>query len=261
MKKTPLIFIFCLVAMIFSSCSFYNPISTNVPSYEKKGEVNLGVNLGTSADVQVSANPINHLSIIGTASISGSVSNETGVNNSEPDSLRFTYHRNQFELGIGYYYKLTDKIQHDFHIGYGIAAAAEKEDAFSDDNTYAYRADVTNFFIQSSLIIELDTDLKGFLSSKFNYLSISNYRESFERSIFGIPQGSRSFNEESFWLSQFGAGFIGDLGPLQITGQAQLNFRFTNNLFLDERPIGVYVGVNFNLSEIIEMSKQRRQNE
>jgi len=30
---------FVALIVSLSSCSFYNPISTNVPSYEKKGEI------------------------------------------------------------------------------------------------------------------------------------------------------------------------------------------------------------------------------
>tara|TARA_R110002049_G_scaffold20846_3_gene76603 strand:- start:800 stop:1579 length:780 start_codon:yes stop_codon:yes gene_type:complete len=246
------------IAIAMSSCSFYNPISTNIPSYEKVGEVNLGVNLGTSADVHISTNPINHLSIIGTASTSGTVSNQTGRNNNVPDSLAYSYDRTQFELGIGYYYYLTDKIQHDFHIGYGIASAAARDDIFSIEDGYAYRADVTNLFIQSSLIIELDKDVKGFISSKFNYLTISDYEESYDRFAQGLStEDITSYNEDSFWFNQFGIGLIGDLGPLQIIAQGQLNFRFSNNLFLDERPLGLYAGINFNISEIINRSKQK----
>ena len=257
MKKYCLLLFVGFVAITFSSCSFYNPISTNIPSYEKQGEINVGVNLGTSADIHVSANPINHLSIIGTASTSGTISNQTGRDSNVPDSLSYSYDRSQFELGIGYYYYLTDQIQHDFHVGYGIASAAAKENYFSDDN-YAYRADVTNLFIQSSLVIELDKDVKGFISSKFNYLTISDYEESHSRFTQNMPPGELpSYNEESFWFNQFGIGIIGDLGPLQIVAQGQLNFRFSNELFFDERPLGLYAGINFNLAEIINKSKKK----
>lgn len=259
MKNTRLPLAFSFLTLALSSCSFYNPISTNVPSYEKKGEVNVGVNLGTSADVQFSTNPIEHLSIIGTASTSGTITNENGRENSTPDSSRYTYSRNQFELGIGYYYMLTDKIQHDFHIGYGMGSGAKREDQFSD-NVDAYRADVSNFFIQSSLIVDLDSDVKGYLSSKFNYLNISNYEQTNNEtynSSFQVQQ--RQFTEESYWLNQFGIGLIADLGPLQLSAQGQINFRFTNGLFIDERPLGVYAGVNFNIAEIISRAKQKKQ--
>lgn len=254
MKNSYFFLFVCLLSIGLSSCSFYNPISTNIPSYQKKGEINLGVNLGTSADVQISANPINHLSIIGTASTSGNITNENNRNNITPDSVRYNYNRNQFELGVGYYYYLTDKIQHDFHVGYGIASAAKRDDIFSDDNNYAYRADVSNFFIQSSLVIDLDVDVKGFISSKFNYLSISNYEESFDRTVQGY-QYFTPYYDENYWLTQLGIGFIVDLGPLQVMAQGQLNFRFTNELFIEERPLGLYAGVNFNIADIIKRSK------
>jgi len=236
-----------------SSCSFYNPISTNVPSYEKKGEINVGVNLGTSADIQVSTNPIEHLSIIGTASTSGQITNKNGSENNLPDSLQYAYSRNQFELGVGYYYMLTENIQHDFHIGYGIGSAAKRDDMFSDES--AYRADVSNLFIQSSLIVKLDDDVKGYLSSKFNYLTISNYEQTYTDPNQFRFTDERQFNNESYWLNQFGIGLIAELGPLQLSAQGQLNFRFTNNLILDERPLGIYVGVNFNIADIVNREK------
>lgn len=260
MENNKIILSVCILATLLSSCSFYNPISTNVPVYESVGEVNVGVNIGTSADIQVSTNPINHLSIIGTASTSGSISNEIGREINVPDSLRYTYNRNQFELGIGYYYSLTDKIQHDFHVGYGSGSAAKRDDIFSTDDNYAYRADFTNFFIQSSIVLNLDEDVKGFISSKFNYLTISNYEESYDRFSQGLFGERLIFNEESFWLSQLGIGLIADLGPLQIVAQGQLNFRFTNELFVEERPLGLYAGVNFNISEIIKRTKEKDYN-
>ena len=72
-----------------------------------------------------------------------------------------------------------------------------------------------------------------------------------------FPTEVRQLREESYWLNQIGIGLIADLGPLQITTQGQFNFRFTNNLFVDEGPLSVYAGVNFNLSEIIGRSKDK----
>ncbi len=252
---------FVALIVSLSSCSFYNPISTNVPSYEKKGEINLGVNLGTSADVQISTNPVEHLSIIGAASTSGSITNTTGRDVPIADSLKYDYSRNQFELGIGYYYKLTDKIQHDIHIGYGIGSAAKRDNWLYGDADFAYRADFTNLFIQSSLVVEIDSDVKGYLSSRFNYISTSNFEKSAGYNNlepqFYTTEPLRTFNEESYWLNQFGIGLIADLGPLQLSAQGQLNFRFTNELVVDERPIGVYAGVNFNIAEIISRAKKK----
>jgi len=256
MKNSKLSFFCSFLAIALSSCSFYNPISTNVPSYEKKGEVNVGVNLGTSADVQLSTNPINHLSIIGTASTSGAITNDQGDFSNSADSLDYKFNRYQFELGLGYYYMLTDKIQHDFHIGYGIGSAAKKDDFFSDES--AYQADFSNIFIQSSLIIELDDDIKGFISSKFNYLTMSNFEQSYTYPYnLNYPAKQREFRDESYWLNQFSIGLMVDLGPLQLSAQGQLNFRFTNNLVTDERPLGLYAGVNFNIAEIISQAKQK----
>ena len=255
MKNLKFAFCFCLMVVALSSCSFYNPISTNVPSYEKTGEVNVGVNLGTSADIQVSTNPIEHLSIIGTASTSGTITNNRDDFDNSPDSLNFALTRYQFELGLGYYYMLTDKIQHDFHVGYGIGNAAKRNNLFSDES--AFQADVNNFFIQSSLIIDLDDDVKGYISSKFNYLTISNYEQYFTEEYQFFSANPRQFRNESYWLNQFGLGIIADLGPLQLSAQGQLNFRFTNNLFVDERPLGLYVGVNFNISEIAKRIKEK----
>lgn len=255
MKKYQLIFL-SIIGIGLSSCSFYNPISTNVPSYEKVGEVNVGVNLGTSADIQVSANPIEHLSFIGTASTSGSITNEDGRENNIPDSLKYSYSRNQFEIGLGYYYMLTDDIQHDFHVGYGFGSAAKREDYLFNNTFYdetAYRANISNFFIQSSMIIKLDDDVKGYLSSKFNYLTISDYEQSINQPFVGVDR----FNEEQYWLNQLGIGLIADLGPLQLHAQGQINFRFTNELFVDERFMGLYLGVNFNISEIVSSFKQK----
>lgn len=256
MKKSKLYFLLSFLGIILSSCSFYNPISTNVPSYEKKGEVNIGVNLGTSADVQLSTNPVNHLSIIGTASTSGTITNEEGNFSTSADSLDYKFNRNQFEFGIGYYYKLTDKIQHDIHIGYGMGSAAKKDDFFLDES--AYRADFSNIFIQSSLIMDLESDVKGYLSSKFNYISMSNYEQSYTSPAnSNFPSEQRNFSEEGYWLNQFSIGLLVDLGPLQLSAQGQLNFRFTNDLISEERPIGLYAGVNFNIAEIISQTKKK----
>lgn len=256
MKKSSFISLLIILIISLNSCSFYNPISTNVPSYEKKGEVNAGVNLGTSADVQLSTNPINHLSIIGTASTSGAITNDKEEFSNSPDSLDYKFNRYQFELGLGYYYMLTEKIQHDIHLGYGMGSAAKKEYFYSDES--AYQADFNNLFIQSSLIIELDQDIKGYLSSKFNYLTMSNFEHA--NHLTNHPNYSleqNSYRGEGYWLNQFSLGLIVDLGPLQLSAQGQLNFRFTNNLITEERPLGLYAGVNFNIAEIINPSKNK----
>lgn len=251
------LYIWIVTTLTLSSCSFYNPISTNVPSYEKKGEINVGVNLGTSADIQISTNPVEHLSIIGSASTSGTISNDVGRENNTPDSSRYSYNRNQFELGIGYYYQLTDDIQHDFHVGYGMGSAATRENVWLGyEEESAYRADLTNFFFQSSLIVKLDEDVKGYLSSKFNYLTIGNYEQS-NTGFNSVNVFGERFREEQYWLNQLGVGLIADLGPMQLHAQGQINFRFTNELFVDERFMGLYLGVNFNISDIVARLKEQ----
>lgn len=242
-----------VVITSLSSCNLYNPTFINSPVYEKEKELTLGVNIGSNQSINVSINPIEHLSIIANASSTGALSNDQPlVSTQNPNGINTpSYNVNlyQAELGIGYYYNLTDDIQHDLYIGGGIGKSGEEL------NIYIIESTTMSFFIQSSLSYKLDTKTRAIISSKFNRLSFSDYKATQIREANPILS-PLVFNEKSFWVNQFGIGILSDLGPIELTLQAQLIARFNNNFEYDDfSPIAGFIGINFNLDEIINRKK------
>lgn len=246
MKQFKSFVLLFVVLATFSSCTFYNPIYTNTPSYEEVGEINLGVNLGTTADVNFSSNPVEHLSIIADASYSGQITNQTG-RFANPDAFElYQFDQYQVQAGVGYYYKIMDNVQHDFHVGYGFGDAAETY------NSGAIQADFTNLFIQSSIVFALDETAKAVISSKFNRLTFTDFVYAREYEFDDIPE----FNDQQrYWLNQFGLGLIIPYGPLEFSAQGQINIPFARDVEEIDRPIGAYVGVTFNINEIFNSSR------
>ena len=256
MKKLSNLPFALLISVIFlSSCNLYNPAYINTPVYEGTGNVNIGANLGSTQSFNVSTNPVEHLSIIGNVSTAGTISNEESdvVVNYNPNvqqSPSYNYRDLQAEGAVGYYYKMSNDIQHDFHLGYGFGTSADLEGDF------AYEAKFNNYFIQSSLAIPLDEKTTGVLISKFNFLDFYGYDVTLLSTPFGT-EPSVIINERNFLLNQFGVGFISNVGPLDLNLQGIWNLTLDRNINEEEFPVlSVFLGINMNIEKIVKKKEK-----
>lgn len=246
--KTPKIFFLLFISTLLSSCSFYTPGYINVPKYEQVGDVNAGAQIGTTADFNVSTNPIEHLSIIGNLSYAGDVSNEDDPFNTI-DENEFTYTRYQAELGIGYYYKVNSNVQHDFHIGYGFGKAANFVNGTASGDE-AFTSDLYNIFFQSSLIFEFSgSNVDAYFTGRYNNVTFYD----FEFSLIDQPFNSRvtpDIGKRTYNVGQFGMGLITSLDFAEINMQAQFSVSDANSIDnFGVRPLGFSVGLNVNIDK------------
>jgi len=246
MQKTYLerIGIGLVISLVLSSCSFYSPALINTPVYEEPGNFNVGASFGTTADVNFSVNPVEHLSVIANGTYAGFIGSEN-TPSSTVEVREFNLNRFQTELGVGYYYRLGPKIQHDFHIGYGLGETANY---FGSPGDEAFSSSFNNLFFQSSMVFGgLEDDHSFVLSGKYNMLSFNDINYRIDSTSFTTNLRS----SHNLWAAQFGAGLIIHFGYIDVMGQAQIiisNSEIGGDFSV--RPIGVYLGFNINLDRL-----------
>lgn len=241
-----------VLGVVLPSCTFYSPAALNVPKYEKVKEINVGVNMGSTMDFNASYNPVEHLSIISNASYAYNVQNESDDFTMERE---FDFHRYQVETGLGYYYNLGERIQHDFYVGYGFGKTATFYDNIFDDE--AITSNLSNVFFQSSMIFSgYDDDFDIFLSGKFNNISFNDIEYLVDTNTFFASQPRFFPSSRNYWVAQLGVGLNVHVNYVDLTAQAQ--FAVSSSPFdgnYPVRPIGLYLGMNVNIEKTFKKNR------
>lgn len=253
MNSTKQLLLISSVLLILSSCSLYTPGFINAPKYDG-GDINIGANVGTTADFNVSASPVSHLSILANATYALPVTyDDDPISSNENNS--YDYPRYQIEGAVGYYYEIGNgKAQHDFHVGYGFGKGASFLNNFvSGEDGFA--ANISNVFFQSSFIFQLEDDLDILFTSKYNMVKYDDFE-------FSATEGSQlnsdfealqNLKEWDHNVIQFGMGFVSSLEFMDIVLQGQFSFTDRNGAgTFNVRPIGATMGFNIKIDKLIK---------
>lgn len=190
-------FTLCIISVLFlfTSCSevryAYSPVAPNTPGFKEKNESRLAatVSIGTYSTLEstVNQNPelnlnlqsayaiTNHFAVL--ASYSGTITERDQVqytDNSSTYTDMVNYKRNQFELGAGIFYPLTNNksIIFECFAGYGFGKLKITDRYTQNGNTTSsgfYNAGINKFFIQPSL--SLHPGKNFFLSLGLKYVN------------------------------------------------------------------------------------------
>ncbi len=215
--------ILSLIILLSGCAPLYIPNTVNTPLLSNKGEIQGAVYTGTSGfDPQLAYAITDNIGIMLNGSFENSESDTTG-----------DYHKHQFyELGIGYYKKLSDMGRFEIFGGYGFGNI----NAYSEVALFNSIADVKSnrIFIQpafglSSKIFDLS------FASRFVVVNIQN----------DLIKSTRSFIEPAFTAR---------VGWKQVKFAYQIGYSipFNEDAIIEYQPLMMSIGIHVNINKVFD---------
>ncbi len=136
--------IILLNLLILSSCSVYIPNGVNAPMFSKKGEAQIGGNVGSGLNLQAASAFTDHFAIIANGYFNKST---TTINN---DDTR-EGNGKLFEAGLGYYNKSKNGMAFETFVGGGFGNLKIDKNVVSTKSNKTFETSATKLFIQPTL--------------------------------------------------------------------------------------------------------------
>ncbi len=213
-----------LLIIYLSGCSpLYIPNTVNTPLLSNKGEIQGAVYTGTSGfDPQLAYAITDNIGVM----LNGS------FENSESDSTD-DYHKHQlFELGVGYYKKLSDNGRFEIFGGYGFG----KIDAYTEYAIFDTRSDVNSnkIFIQPAFGLSSKIFDFGF-ASRFVIINIHD----------DIVSYTRSYIEPALTVR---------VGWKQVKFAYQIGYSipFNEDAIIEYQPLMMSLGLHVNINKVFD---------
>ena len=172
--------------LMLSSCSNFKPAYINNPKFEKRGQLNADVNVGSSFGGNLSYSPIKHWAIMANYSTYYNNSNpeddkDTLIDQNGQFTQQYSYRNYFYEAATGFYWNYNENIYQDFYVGYGEGVAGNKVTYtifYENFNAgiVAFQNDFQNVFLQSSLRIKVNKLLDIGIHGRVNFLTYSNFK-------------------------------------------------------------------------------------
>ncbi len=188
-------FIFCNISSCYTPRYVYSPPAQNIPVIDKKNDVELAVNYGTSIDIFHSKGNYNrgldlhtawafsnHFAIMLNENFRWE-SNGTNDTFFQRDSSFLTYKRNFTETGVGYFtsMKKNKKMWFQAFAGAAFGTSNIHDDFFSNSirSGKYHESRVTKLFVQPSFIYKAGPNFNAALSSRFTEILFSHIRTNY----------------------------------------------------------------------------------
>lgn len=212
------------VIILLSGCApLYIPNTVNTPLLSNKGEIQGAVYAGTSGfDPQLAYAITDNIGIM----LNGS------FENSESDTTD-DYHKHQlFELGVGYYKKLSDKGRFEIFGGYGFGNI----NVYTENAIFNSVTDVNSnkFFIQPAFGLSSKIFDFGF-ASRFVFIKIHD----------DIVSYTRSYIEPALTVR---------VGWKQVKFAYQIGYSipFNKDAIIEYQPLMMSLGLHVNINKIFD---------
>ncbi len=188
-------FISCWASSCYTPRYVYSPPTQNIPGLDKKNDVELAANYGSSFDLFHSKGNYNrgpdlhfswafskHFACMLNENLRWE-SNATNDTYFQNDSSSLTYKRNFTELGAGYFssVKKNDKMQFQVFTGVAFGSSKISDDFFSNGIlTKKYHGSrATKLFLQPAFIFKPNANFNAALSTRFTEILFSHIRTNY----------------------------------------------------------------------------------
>ncbi|MEP6582864.1 MAG: hypothetical protein ABJA90_01305 [Ginsengibacter sp.] len=257
-----------LVSFYLASCYtpryVYSPSAQNIPGLDRKNDVELSANYGTSMNIFHSKSNTNngldfhsawafqkHFAIMVNENLRWE-SNSTNDTFYQQDSSFLTYKRNFTETGIGYFTPMKKNIKMQFQVFAGAAFGSSKiSDDFFSNSIFTkkfHESRVTKFFLQPAFIYKSGLTFNSALSFRFTEIVFSHIRTNYTASE------QRNYLLDSlivspifFWEPALTFTFGFKRAPFKLRLQSSISV-LLNHRFVEHRSSNISAGLvsNFN---------------
>lgn len=258
-------FICCYISSCYTPRYVYSPSTQNVPSLDKKNDVELSANYGTSIDIFHSNGNYNHGLDLHTAWAFSNhfammlnenfrwESNGTNDTFFQGDSSFLTYQRNFTEMGAGYFTSMKKNKKMLFQVFAGAAFGSSKvsDDFFSNSIlTKKYHISrVTKFYIQPAFIYKPGPRFSAALSSRFTEILFSHIRTNYtptEQNNYLLD--SITASPAFFWEPALTYTFGFKKFPFKFRMQGSISV-LLNHRFIEHRSSNIGIGLVSGFTE------------
>ena len=263
MKKILINFFICsFLSSCYTPRYVYSPPTQNVPSIDKKNDVELSANYGTSLDIFHSKGNYNRgIDLQSTWAISSHFavmlnenfrweSNRTNDTFFQSDSSSLTYKRNFTELGAGYYTAMKNNKKMQFQVFAGAAFGSSKisDDFFSNNilRKKYHQSKVTKLFIQPAFIFKPGPNFNAAFSTRFTEILFSRIRTNYNSSeLNNYLLDSITDSPLFFWEPALTYTFGFKKFPFKFRVQGSISV-LLNHRFVEHRTSNISIGLVSN---------------
>lgn len=236
-----------LIALLFASlcsCNFYKPTLINAPVLEEKGQLEVGVSIGSSADAIVSYAITDNIAIMGSAGTSGTL--EVEINTTPPGSTeKYTFENNKYEGAVGYYKNTDDSFFFNVFAGYAAGKAGTIGNNFSLIES-GYGANYQGFFSQASIHTKVGSQSYFGLLLRGNHFDFDDFNYAFDPTI----DGRYLVKDPNSLIGQVALDFTIKGEKLGGFWQIQYAFHDNDELYMTLRELGIHFGVYLRLGDL-----------
>ncbi len=255
-------FICCYISSCYTPRYVYSPVTQNIPSIDKKNDVELSANYGTAINIFHSKSNYNRGLDLHTAWAFSNhfaiMLNENfrwesnGANDTffQRDSSFLTYKRNFTENGAGYFTSMKKNKKMQFQVFAGAAFGSSKisDDFFSNSilTKKYHQSRVTKLFIQPSFIYKPGPNFNAALSSRFTEILFSHIRTNYTSvELNNYLLDSLTFSPVFFWEPAITYTFGFKKFPFKFRVQGSVSV-LLNHRFVEHRSSNIGIGLVSN---------------
>ncbi len=266
MKKNPVVFFICFyISSCYTPRYVYSPITQNIPSINKKNDLELSANYGTSVDIFHSKNNYNrgldlhsawavsnHFAIMLNKNLRRE-SNSTNDTYFQGDSSFLTYKRSFTEIGLGYFTSMKKNKKMQFQVFAGAAFGSSKisDNFFSNATTVKkyHKSRVAKIYIQPAFIYKPSPNFNAAFSSRFTEILFSHIRTNYtpvERNNYLLD--SLTVSPVFFWEPALTYTFGFKKFPVKFRVQGSVSI-LLNHRFVEHRSSNIGLGIVSNFMQ------------
>ncbi len=277
MKRILISFFICLY---FWSCYtpryVYSPVTQDVPSIDKKNDIEVSANYGSSVDIFRSRGNYNRgLDLHGAWAVSKHFaimlnenlrweSNSTNDTYFQGDSSLLTYKRNFTEIGFGYFTPMKKNKKMQFQVFGGAAFGSSKifDDFFSNNvlTKKYHESRVTKIYVQPSFIYKYTTNFNAAFSSRFTEILFSQIHTNYtsgEQNDYLLD--SLRVSPVFFWEPALTYTFGFKKLPFKFRLQGSVSV-LLNRRFVEHRSSNIGIGIVSNFNQRSQKKKSDSKN-
>ena len=277
MKNILIIFFICCYTLsCYTPRYIYGPPTQNIPGIDKKNDVELSANYGTSIDIFHSKGNynrgldlhtawafINHFAIMLNENFRWE-SNSTNDTYFQRDSSFLTYKRNFTEMAAGYFtsMKKNEKMQFQFFAGAAFGSSKISDDFFSNSilTKKYHQSRVTKLFIQPAFIYKPGHNFNAALSTRFTEILFSHIRTNYTSiELNNYLLDSLTLSPVFFWEPALTYTFGFKKFPFKFRLQGSVSV-LLNHRFVEHRSSNIGIGLVSNFIQRKQKKKTDAKN-
>ena len=252
----------CYLSSCYTPRYVYSPVTQNIPSIDKKNDVEFIANYSTSVDLLRSKRNYNngidlHSAWAFSKHFAGMLnenirweSNNTNDTYFAGDSSQLSYKRNFTEVAVGYFTPMKENRKMVFQVFFGVALGHSKisDQFFSNGSSISkyHQSRVSKLFVQPAFVYKLTSGFSTAISMRFTKTTFSKINTNYtDAELNNYLLDGLTFSPVYWWEPAMTYTFGLKKFPLKFRVQGTISV-LLNHRFVEYRTSNVSIGIVYN---------------